>query len=201
MSKYAINDTTLIAIGDAIREKEGSTDAIPVADFADRIAAIQTGGGGSSSGLPTPPEGGWTYSTSPWNWKTETLTSTKCDVWVFDVSNCNTLTITYCYIPNYLGPSSNQTGYRNYVYYSDYYGYSLDWETIIQSSPVKTQIDDNAKNGESLKQFIGTGISAQTTGTLTFDVADYSVFSLRIDVHSKTYSSAMAIYVKDISYT
>lgn len=57
MSKYAINDTTLIAIGDAIREKEGSTDAIPVANFADRIAAIQTGGGGGSEGgvdLTTP---------------------------------------------------------------------------------------------------------------------------------------------------
>jgi hypothetical protein len=50
MSKYAINDTTLIAIGDAIREKEGSTDTIPVADFADRIAAITTGGGGGESG-------------------------------------------------------------------------------------------------------------------------------------------------------
>lgn len=43
MSKYAINDTTLIAIGDAIREKEGSTEAIPVADFAERIAAISAG--------------------------------------------------------------------------------------------------------------------------------------------------------------
>lgn len=46
MSKYAIEDTTLTAIGNAIREKEGSTEPILVADFADRIAAI-TGGGES----------------------------------------------------------------------------------------------------------------------------------------------------------
>ena len=43
MSKYAINDTTLIAIGDAIREKEGTAEPIPVAAFAERIAAITTG--------------------------------------------------------------------------------------------------------------------------------------------------------------
>ena len=44
MSKYAINDTTLTAIGDAIREKEGSIEPIPVAAFAERIAAISGGG-------------------------------------------------------------------------------------------------------------------------------------------------------------
>ena len=47
MSKYAINDTTLTAIGDAIREKEGSMAAIPVADFANRIISLPTGGGES----------------------------------------------------------------------------------------------------------------------------------------------------------
>ena len=43
MSKYAINDTTLVAIGDAIRGKEGSIEPIPVAAFAERIAAISGG--------------------------------------------------------------------------------------------------------------------------------------------------------------
>lgn len=39
--KYCIEDTTLIGIADAIREKEGSTDSIPVGDMASRIAAIK----------------------------------------------------------------------------------------------------------------------------------------------------------------
>lgn len=43
MSKYAIEDTTLTAIGDAIRGKEGSTEPIMVSDFANRIAAISGG--------------------------------------------------------------------------------------------------------------------------------------------------------------
>lgn len=43
MAEYLIQDTTLTAIGDAIRAKEESTGPIPVPDFAARIAAIQTG--------------------------------------------------------------------------------------------------------------------------------------------------------------
>lgn len=44
MAQYLIEDATLTAIGDAIREKEGSTEVIPVPDMAARIGAIQTGG-------------------------------------------------------------------------------------------------------------------------------------------------------------
>ena len=43
MAKYSIDSTTLTSIGDAIREKEGSTGVIPVPDIPSRIAAIQTG--------------------------------------------------------------------------------------------------------------------------------------------------------------
>ena len=42
MAKYLIEDTTLIAIGDAIREKEGSTEVIPVPDMPARIRTIQS---------------------------------------------------------------------------------------------------------------------------------------------------------------
>lgn len=44
MSKLAIENTTLTAIGDAIREKEGSTDLIPVGEIAARIGAMSGGG-------------------------------------------------------------------------------------------------------------------------------------------------------------
>lgn len=44
--KYVIQDTTLTAIGDAIREKGGTTDLIPVVDLADAITNLPSGGGG-----------------------------------------------------------------------------------------------------------------------------------------------------------
>lgn len=47
MAKVFIEETTLTAIGDAIRAKEGTTDLIPVTDMSTRIGAIETGGGGS----------------------------------------------------------------------------------------------------------------------------------------------------------
>lgn len=45
MSKYVIDSTTLVAIGDAVREKEGTTAPIAVNQLASRISAIETGGG------------------------------------------------------------------------------------------------------------------------------------------------------------
>lgn len=46
MSLYSIKDTTLTAIGDAIREKNGSTDKYTSEQMADAILAISSGGGG-----------------------------------------------------------------------------------------------------------------------------------------------------------
>ena len=43
MAEYLIQDTTLTAIGNAIRSKEGSSGTIQVSEFASRISAIQTG--------------------------------------------------------------------------------------------------------------------------------------------------------------
>lgn len=43
MAKVFIEETTLTAIGDAIREKEGTTALVPVNDMATRISAIETG--------------------------------------------------------------------------------------------------------------------------------------------------------------
>lgn len=43
MAEYLIQDTTLTAIGDAIRAKEDSSDPIQVSEIAARIAAIETG--------------------------------------------------------------------------------------------------------------------------------------------------------------
>ena len=45
MSKLVINDSTLTAIGDAIREKTGKTDLIAPGDMPAEIGSITTGGG------------------------------------------------------------------------------------------------------------------------------------------------------------
>lgn len=44
MAKYAIEDTTLTNIANAIRGKEGTTDAIPAASMAERINNLPSGG-------------------------------------------------------------------------------------------------------------------------------------------------------------
>lgn len=44
MSKYVINDTTLVGIGDAIRTKKGTSAQIPVTNLASEILSIPTGG-------------------------------------------------------------------------------------------------------------------------------------------------------------
>ena len=43
MEKYLIEENTLTAIGNAIRDKDGSTDLIPVVDMASRITNIPSG--------------------------------------------------------------------------------------------------------------------------------------------------------------
>lgn len=43
MAEYLIQDTTLTAIGNAIRAKTETTDLIPVPDIPEKIAAIETG--------------------------------------------------------------------------------------------------------------------------------------------------------------
>lgn len=43
--KYVINDTTLTAIGDAVRGKAGTSELIPVSELADAITNLPSGGG------------------------------------------------------------------------------------------------------------------------------------------------------------
>ena len=45
MGKVFIEESTLTAIGDAIRGKEGSTELVPVTDMATRITSLPSGGG------------------------------------------------------------------------------------------------------------------------------------------------------------
>ena len=51
MAKVFIQESTLTAIGDAIRSKTGKTELIDPANMSTEIASITTGGGGGG-GLP-----------------------------------------------------------------------------------------------------------------------------------------------------
>lgn len=51
MAKYVIDDSTLIAIGDAIREKNGTSETMTPAEMATAISAIETGSGGGDSSI------------------------------------------------------------------------------------------------------------------------------------------------------
>lgn len=46
MSKYVVDESSLTAIGDAIREKTGGTELIPLTNMPAEIASISSGGGG-----------------------------------------------------------------------------------------------------------------------------------------------------------
>lgn len=78
MSKYVIDSATLASIGDAVREKDGTTEAILVSDIATRIKAIpQEGGGG---GLEIPEEAftitgdcNYRFSGGGWDWFVEQI--------------------------------------------------------------------------------------------------------------------------------
>lgn len=71
MSKIFIEESTLTSIGNAIRGKEGSTAVIPVTKMAERISAIETGGGGAE--LPDEAfnitgDCSYRFSNKGWDW-------------------------------------------------------------------------------------------------------------------------------------
>lgn len=105
MSKYSIDSTTLTNIANAIRNKDGSSGTIQVSNFATRINAIPTGGGGGGS---TP-----SYSICP-------IGETKVET--FDVTNTSRKYISavgwisneFEEMANIMIPAEDLTGYNNY---------------------------------------------------------------------------------------
>ena len=70
MAKIFIEETTLSNIGDAIRDKEGTSDLIPVNDMASRISAITTGGGNEPTDeeLTITGDCEYRFAYNGWNW-------------------------------------------------------------------------------------------------------------------------------------
>lgn len=89
--KYLIEDTTLTAIGDAVRTKGGTSDLIKVSELPNAIINLPSGGGGEG-GVELPEEafvitGDCTYrfTYDGWNWFIDTYGN---QITTKDISNC-----------------------------------------------------------------------------------------------------------------
>lgn len=89
MAKVFIEETTLTAIGDAIRGKEGTTELIPVSDMSNRITNLPSGGGAPTAeeltltGICT-----YKFAETGWNWfikKYGNMITTQ------DITNCSNM--------------------------------------------------------------------------------------------------------------
>ena len=93
MAQVFIEETTLTAIGDAIRGKEGTTELVPVIDMATRITNLPSGGGGGGN-EPTDEELVFTgtcsylFSENKWNWF---IAKYGSRITTTNVSNCQSL--------------------------------------------------------------------------------------------------------------
>lgn len=174
-------------------------------DMAAAIISIPEGGGsGSSSALPTPPEGGWVWSNSPWrcafrNVISSTVQSLNRDYWVFDVSECDELTITVT-TPKAASSSTTSSIYGVAVYGKNYEltsaGASGDAQYTI------TQVDATTKEDSRVTVASGSNTNVRTY-TGTFNVKDYTVFALRLypAYGSSSAPDHIACYVSNLSYT
>lgn len=89
MAKIFIEETTLSNIGNAIRDKEGTSDLIPVNDMASRISAITTGGNElTDEELTITGDCSYRFSNNGWSWfidKYGDRITTK------DITNCSSM--------------------------------------------------------------------------------------------------------------
>lgn len=151
MSKYAIEDSTLTGIADAIRSKAGTTDSLKPSDMPAAIAAIQAGGGSSSgsllgNALYYNAAGGTNYSASNYH--------------PVDVSNASTLNFKYTF--------NTGTGTICPVTLSVNLGYTI----FLKSDGFygASKVDDNAQT-QAILSSNGFG---KTDIEVSIDVSEYT---------------------------
>lgn len=164
MSKVFIEEETLIGIGNAIREKNGTTDLIATTDMATAISNLPTGGGTAYADL-------W-YSI---NTKTLSATSNQS----FDVSNASKFVFDYTIK---VGSSSSA---RTKWTLTAYKGYNISPSSNTYSPTAGlTKIDDNATTETLL-----SAVSTNSTNTIEIDVSDYSCIAFEISASATTSGS------------
>lgn len=184
MAKYAINDTTLTDIADAIREKTKGTESILVSDFAVAISNISGGGANIdvtySSILPaTVTNGkivvitskaapttyfGYSYPSGPVNG----------DVWVHTVDTARGYAFSVGTITLKPGMTMQYNGSK-WEYRDAYIGVNGVWQLFSTLSPLGSlswgQISGLTGSDEDLSRFfqIGDIKSVEIAGDATYD--------------------------------
>lgn len=121
MPKVFIEETTLTAIGNAIREKEGTTELVPVNDMATRISAIETGSDPIIESLEITSNG--------------TYTATDCDGY-------SPITVN---VPQDGGPPEEAFTISGNKPFFNYYG-TWDWFFRLYGHKVKTENLDSCQS-------------------------------------------------------
>ena len=155
MSKVFIEEETLIGIGNAIREKSGTTDLIATTDMATAISNLPSGGGITYADL-------W-YSCSS---KTLTLYNQA-----FDVSNVSKLIFDYeIAMPL---PSANT---RSKWTLTAYKGYTIgpSSNTMSPTATLNT-VDDNAE-----KEIILNTVMFADEDSIEIDVSNFTTIAFEV---------------------
>lgn len=191
-------DDILTPTGEIEITMNGSHD---VADYATAVVNV----GNVNWSQPMPPDGGWNFTNSPWSasWYNQYSYDDNKQYWTFDVNNVNTITITVQYIA-----FSGNTSYNATIYTKGFYGYSAELTSMGDSSSnmdfnyTLTEVDSSVKT-DSSKTTLFTRYYKNQSTTVTFDVADYTSFTLilQADGYSNSYRAYTSIYVSDIQYS
>lgn len=170
MSKVFIEEETLIGIGNAIREKNGTTDLIATTDMASAISNLPTGGGATYPDL-------W-YNTGYGN-------STRYFYSEFDVSNASKLIFDY-EIRN--STTSSTSSYSKWVLTAGK-GYKVGANSNTYSPGCELKAFDS----NPIQETLFTKATTVSTTTIEIDVQDFSTLSLQVAV-SPNVSGAQSYY-------
>lgn len=139
MANVVVNDESLLAIGNAIREKNGTETKYKPAEMAQAIQAIEVGGGLDLSSLNKAIyRPGSSKSSTDLTGIVPSIESIKLMVWVFDSIGTNNMKIGI-YLPDVFGDklliSGNSGGYVGFICGDLFNSNNNDWKSssIIKS--------------------------------------------------------------------
>lgn len=166
MSKVFIEEETLIGIGNAIREKNGTTDLIATTDMATAISNLATGGGATYPDL--------------WYNSTYGTADTRYFYVQFDVSNASKLILDY-----ELKNSGHSTSYYSKWTLTAGKGYSIK----AGSNNTAPSWEFDAVEDNAIQETVFSLSEAGTGSGIEIDVQDFSTISLQIAIGPATSGS------------
>lgn len=171
MSKLFIEDTSLVAIGDAIRAKTGKSNKMTPAQMATEIGSITTGGGGGST------SGG--DAITEIRAFADGKNALPIQNYAFDVSNATTFSFKYQY---YCHPS--------YARVCTVYACLGQGLKSVNGVPYyKYQVDGSKENQE----VVFASASTYEDIAVTVDVTNYTTIVLSIEINSQANASSRSL--------